>query len=109
MSGWYFWKEGSCLGRAQYPAFGICIDEPRYNWSADPRRRFARTTTTPLYQHQPPRSTASETVNSRQPSFCGCGSRHLEQTAKWRRRCKFSVNFSSTVKNVFYSGNHILI
>jgi len=33
----------------------------------------------PLYQHQPPRGTASETVNSRQPSLCGCGSRHLEQ------------------------------
>jgi len=48
-------------------------------WSADPRRRLARTTTTPFYQHQPPRGTASQTVNSRQPSFCGCGSRHLER------------------------------
>jgi len=38
------------------------------------------------------------TVGSR-PSFCG--SRHLEQTANWRRRCKFTVNFSSTVKTFF--------
>jgi len=35
----------------------------------------------PRYQHQPPRGTASETVNNWQPSFCGCGSGHLEQTA----------------------------
>jgi len=68
-----------------------------------------RSTTTPLYQHQPPRSTASETVNSRQWSFCSCGSRHLEQTANWCHRCKFTVNFSSSVKRFFYSGNHILV
>ena len=40
--------------------------------------------------------------NSRQPSFCGCGSRHPEQTANyWRRRCKFTVNFLSTVRTFF--------
>ena len=44
-------------------------DSPRtLPWSADPRRRLARTTTTPLCQHQPPRGTASEAVNSRQPA-----------------------------------------
>jgi len=55
-------------------------DTPRtLAWSADPRRRFASRTTTPLYQHQPPRGTASQTVNSLQLlSLCGCGSRHLE-------------------------------
>ena len=30
-------------------------------------------------------------------------SRHLEQTANWRRRCKFTVSFSSTVKTFFIS------
>jgi len=30
-------------------------------------------------------------------------SRHLEHTANWRRRCKFTVNFSSTVKTFFIS------
>jgi len=29
------------------------------------------------------------------------GSRHLEQTANWRRRCRFTVNFSSTVRTFF--------
>ena len=70
-------------------------------WSADPRRRFARTTTTPLFQHHPPRGTANEAVNSRQSSFCGLRCRHLEQTANWRRRFRFTVNFSSTVKTFF--------
>jgi len=68
-------------------------------WSAGPRRRFARTTTTPLYQHQPPRGTASQTVNSRQPTKPSlCGYRYLEQTANWRRRGKFTDNFSASVK-----------
>jgi len=35
---------------------------------------------TPQFQHQPPRGTADEAVNSRQSSCGGCGSRHLEQT-----------------------------
>jgi len=83
-----------------------CCHLPRRStlpWCADPRRRLARTTTTPLYQDQPSRGTASEAVNSRQPSFCGCGSRHLEQTANWRRRCKFTVSLSSTVKTFYIS------
>jgi len=36
---------------------------------------------TPFYQCQPPRGTTRQTVNSRQPSLCGCGSTHLKYTA----------------------------
>jgi len=49
--------------------------------SADPCRRLAWSTNTPFYQCQPPRGTTRQTVNSRQPSLCGCGSTHLEYTA----------------------------
>jgi len=50
--------------------------------SADPFRRLAWSTNTPFYQGQPPRGTSRQTVNSRQPSLCGCGcgSTHLEYT-----------------------------
>ena len=53
-----------------------CSTLPR---SADPCRRLAWSTNTPFYQCQPPRGTARQTVNSRQPSLCG--STHLEYTA----------------------------
>jgi len=43
--------------------------------------------------------------HGRQPSFCGCGSRHLKQTAIWCRRYKFTVNFSSTVKTFLANVN----
>ena len=67
-------------------------------WPARPRRRLARTATTPFYQHQPPRGTASQIIDSRQPGLCSCSSTHLEQAANWCRCCKFSVNLSSTIK-----------
>ena len=51
-----------------------------------------------FYQCQPPRGTARQTVNSRQPSLCGCGSTHLEYTANWRRCGKLAVHLPSTVK-----------
>ena len=41
-----------------------------------------------LYQCQPPRGITRQTVNSRQPSPCGCGSTYLEYPANWRR-CTF--------------------
>ena len=37
-------------------------------------------TNTPIYQCLPPRGTARQTVNSRQPSLCDCGSTCLEYT-----------------------------
>jgi len=49
--------------------------------SADPCRRLAWSTNIPFYQCQPPRGTTRQTVNSRQPSLCSCGSTHLEFTA----------------------------
>jgi len=49
--------------------------------STDPCRRLAWSTNTPFYQCQPPRGTIRQTVNSRQPSLCSCGSTHLEFTA----------------------------
>jgi len=49
--------------------------------AADPCRRLAWSTNTPFYPAvQPPRGTARQTVNSRQPSLCGCGSTHLQYT-----------------------------
>jgi len=86
---WLFWRTEFYMATTTLP------------WFADQRRRFARSTTTPLCQHQPPHGTASETVNSRQLSFCGRGFRHLEQTANWRRHCKFTVDFLATVKTFF--------
>jgi len=49
-------------------------------------------------QCQPPRVTTSQTVNSRQPSLCGCGSTHLEYTANWRRCGKLTVHLPPTTK-----------
>jgi len=54
-----------------------CSTLPR---SADPCQRLAWSMNTPFYQCQPP-GTSRQTVNSRQPSLCGCGSTHLEYTA----------------------------
>jgi len=51
-----------------------CATLPR---SADPCRRLAWSTNTPFNECQPPRGTTRQTVNSRQPSLCGCGSTHL--------------------------------
>ena len=61
-----------------------------------------------FYQGQPPRGTARQTVNSRQPSLCGCGSTHLEYTANWRRGGKFTrCPPSVDCQNVSRSSNHI--
>ena len=75
--------------------YGWCNTLPR---SADPCRRLAWSTNTPFYQCQPPRGTARQTVNSRQPSLCGCGSTHLEYTANWRHWGNLTVHLPSTAE-----------
>ena len=42
-----------------------------------------------------------QTINSRQPSLCGCGFTHLEYTANARRCGKLAVHLPSTVKTFF--------
>ena len=49
-----------------------------------------------------------QTVNSRQPSLCGCGSTHLEYVASLHRCGKLAVHLPSTVKTFFYSSSHIM-
>jgi len=92
---------GSGTNAVQTGCLGIQSSPWQYTvlpQSTDPRWQLARTTTVLLYYYQTPRGTASQTVNSRQPSLCGCSSTHLEQTANWYLRSKFTVNLSSTTK-----------
>jgi len=76
-------------GRSQYKLAVLTYeilhvhgDAPRY---LGPLSRVddlpAWSTNTPFCQCQPPRGTSRQTVNSWQPSLCGCGSTHLEYTA----------------------------
>ena len=88
----------SVLGRGLTPAAG---NLSWYVTSYPGQLSLARTATTPLYQHQLPYGTASQTIDSRQLDLCGCGYIHLEQAANWCHCCKFSVNLTSTIKTFF--------
>ena len=86
-----------------------CTALPR---SADPCRRLARSKNTPFYQRQPPRGTVRQTVNSRQPSLCGCGSTHLENTLPTDVVAASSLStFRRLLKRFLFkqsSGHHLL-
>ena len=70
---------------------------PRF---ADPRRRLAWSTNTPFYQCQPSRGTARQTVNSRQPSLCGCRSTRLEYTLPTGERQHRCCHLPNKVENI---------
>jgi len=74
-----------------------------------PGRRTLCYTLTQFYQCQPPHGTARQTVNSRQPSLCGCGSApHIWNTLPTDVVAASSLSTFRRLLKRFYSSNHIL-
>ena len=88
-SWWAWWVEVSWWVNCHWGWYSPCVRVCR---------RLAWSNNTPFYQCQPPRGTARQTDNSRQPSLRGCSSTHLEYTANWSLLLQIHCPPLSTVK-----------
>ena len=93
-SWWAWWVEVSWWVNCHWGWYSPCVRVCR---------QLAWSKNTPFYQCQPPRGTARQTVNSRQPSPCGCGSTLPTDDVV----ANSLSTFRRLSKRIFYSSNHI--